>query len=137
MGVAVSVVAGVLTFGTGAIIGLSVTAAAALALGGGFGTVAGIVTHTFVKKLEKTEEELEKLCTIFIAVGRHSMDLYKCIVRVHHLLEHNSAKVEDVEQSKKTLPSFGLLKQHLGELRELALKCKNVLEEKRGEMDAF
>lgn len=95
-GVALSVVAGVFTFGIGAIVGLSLTAAGTIVAGTAVGTGIGVYTHVTVTDLEDLEKLFSSLSKSFEDVDSSASNTLDDIRSMEIPLDSISCKLKTV-----------------------------------------
>lgn len=144
-GVTISAVAGAFTFGIGAIVGLSITAAAAGAIGlggaaAGVGTAVG--THRLAKKYKESEAAFENTRRKFDGLLSFAHDLKEEVAGVHTRQAGVSDKVNRVKDNTDT-ENIDLIKDTLEHLNEactssygITSKCRDEVKSKLEKLKA-
>lgn len=100
-GVLIAVIAGPLTFGVGAVVGLGITATA-FGVGGTAGAVgAGVATHYIAKDYEETEARFRKLCQEFKSLLNLAEAMELGVVHIDITLENIATQINNVKDSAK------------------------------------
>lgn len=94
-GTIVSVVAGVLTAGAGAAIGLPLTAAATAALAGP-GIAGAVATAKSAKKFEQTASKFSKLSDLFTSMQKSSDDLFEHMEDLNQTLTNRQETSDEI-----------------------------------------
>ena len=113
-GVALSVVAGVFTFGIGTIIGLGATAAGATAAGVGAGAIGAAATHHIASDYEEKEKVLEELKESFRSLQQIGGDLERRTGYIQSHLKAISANVDNARRFIEDEQLRELVKKILG-----------------------
>ena len=119
-GVAISAIAGALTFGVGSIVGLGVTALAVGVVGvssvaAGVGTA--VATDRIAKKYQESEDNFRRIRAEFDALLGFAYDLKEGVAQVHTTQVNISAKVNDVKDSTDK-ENIALIKETLKHLQK-------------------
>ena len=139
-GVALSVVAGVFTFGIGTVVGLGITAGATAIGGAAVGTGTAIATHVIAMDFEKTEKALRSLSFTFDSMERISSDLLNSVGEVHSKVLHLSSLIDDVDRNEKSeekrvlIAAVNRLLHLLEEYYKYSSFCRDAVSSKRKEL---
>ena len=143
-GVAASIVAGVFTFGIGAVVGLGLTAAAGFGLGAvgvaaGAGTAA--VTHFIADHYKKGEASFRNIRDGFKALLDFARNLKEEVAQVHTIQGNLAAQVDNIELSL-AVEDITLIKDTLERLNmvctdsyDITSKCRDQVKSKMDELN--
>lgn len=101
-GVTLSIVAGVFTFGIGTVVGLSITAVAAMTAGVGTAAVAGVATHLVAESFEKARATFESICS---ELGKTDLELKSLERRMSDLEMVIASVIDDIENVDASIAS--------------------------------
>ena len=101
-GVAASVVAGVFTFGIGAIVGLSITAAVATVGGAGIATATGALTHHIASQFDRSEIAFREMSDALNPVCNKTSNMISELHNLETVLKSISRNTKNTECAHKT-----------------------------------
>ena len=127
-GVILSVVAGVLTFGVGTIVGLGATAVGAAATAVGVGGVSAAVTQHIASDYAETETAYRLQKGSVASLQKIRTKMQQAVQKIHHIVKVIKA---DIDLIKNSMDNQGSLKYPLSRLNEnlSRLDCKPNLDQ--------
>ena len=143
-GVALSVVAGVFTFGIGTVVGLGLTAAGAAAAGTGIGAGTAVATHCIASDYEQARKSFGYFASTFDDLWRVTQNLKKEVDLVRSQVIHLKDSIEDSEHSmekkhakESLLRVLDLLQKKYTEYYGQTSVCRDALKEKSENLDKY
>lgn len=135
-GIAASVVAGIFTFGIGAVVGLSLTAVGAIIAGAAVGTGVGVATHFVASDLQEVEALFSDLNKSFKDVYTSASTMLDDILIMEVALDAISSKLKTVKYAgnnhrvtENLLSEVERLFQRFSSCSNQSSQCRDALKE--------
>ena len=129
-GVTLSIIAGVFTFGIGAIVGLSLTAAGTAAAGVAAGAGTGVAMHYIGKYYAEAEEKFEYLTNAFSNAAKQFTNVFDVVDRLNRDVERMSHDIEELMKRANTRPVDQRGQVQPSEMQTDMFKALDLLKEK-------